>query len=220
VIIVAKIEMLGKKFGRWTVLEYAGSGKQKATYWKCLCECGTVRVVKGISLRRSSGNSMSCGCLQKEVAKQQGENNKTHGMSKTRTYNSWMHMVMRCNNIKDKNYYRYGGRGIKVCDRWLIFENFLKDMGKCPKKLTVERKDNNLGYFKENCIWATMTDQVRNRRLLKNNKTGINGVSWHKRIEKYMASITVKYKQICLGYFNTIKEAEKARKQGELKYWV
>lgn len=89
---------------------------------------------------------------------------KTHGMKGTPTYSSWKHMRRRCSDPKNKDFPNYGGRGIKVCDRWLnSFENFLADMGVKPDGFTIDRKDNSLGYFPENCQWATKTDQNRNR---------------------------------------------------------
>jgi hypothetical protein len=83
---------------------------------------------------------------------------------KTPTYHSWIHMRSRCNNANDHNYSDYGGRGIKVCERWNSFANFLEDMGECPEGLTLERKDVNKGYSPDNCCWATRQQQSRNRR--------------------------------------------------------
>ncbi len=95
-----------------------------------------------------------------------------HGHGKpnqhTRTYDTWMNMRQRCNNPKNTNYYKYGARGITVCDRWMkSFVDFLADMGERPKDHTLDRIDNNLGYFPENCKWATVKEQSRNTRRNK-----------------------------------------------------
>ena len=93
---------------------------------------------------------------------------KTHGMSRTPTHRSREAMLQRCLNPNNNRYEIYRGRGIKICDRWLeSFENFFEDMGEKPEGLTIERIDNNKGYCKENCKWATYTQQARNQRVQK-----------------------------------------------------
>ena len=109
---------------------------------------------------------------------------KVHGMTKTGTYNSWAAMKRRCLYQKHEHFDCYGGRGIKVCDRWLMFENFLADMGTRPEGCTLERIDPNGDYCPENCRWATQTEQCRNRR--NNRKITLNGetltlAEWSKR---------------------------------------
>jgi hypothetical protein len=93
-----------------------------------------------------------------------GERSKTHAMSATKTYGIWQSMLNRCRNPNQGSHQDYGARGISVCDRWLVFENFLADMGEAPPGLTIERQDNNRGYEPGNCIWATRLVQSNNRR--------------------------------------------------------
>lgn len=107
------------------------------------------------------------------------------GMYQTPTYNSWSGMKQRCNNPKNPTYEYYGARGIAYCERWESFENFLHDMGPAPHGLTLERKDNSLGYSPENCRWATRAEQTRNTRhsrLITFNGETLLMVDWSKRM--------------------------------------
>lgn len=151
--------LANKKFGMWTVLNYAGNSK-----WSCICECGKKSLVTKTHLK--SGHSQSCGCLHKEKIKKLKTIHNEYGSPE---YITWQNMKKRCLDIKQKHYKDYGGRGIKVCDRWLeSFENFLEDMGKRPSnKFSIERINNNGNYEPSNCKWATQEEQKLNKRLRK-----------------------------------------------------
>lgn len=159
-----KQDLVGKIFSRLTVLESVGSSNGYINY-KCQCSCGEITIVQSRHL--NNGRTKSCGCLHKEVAKDRGLSNKRHGLTRTPTYTVWVNLIGRCSNPKNPRYKDYGERGITVCLEWRVFENFLRDMGEKPSGLSLEREDNNLGYSKDNCVWATRFEQGANKRNSK-----------------------------------------------------
>lgn len=207
-----KKEMVGKTFGLLTVVEQ-GVTVNKRILWKCVCECGQECEKSGVLLR--TGHTKSCGCLTSKTC---AERNKTHGMSKLPEYRVWKEMHRRCKNANRDDYKHYGGRGISVCKRWSKFENFYEDMGKRPSvSHSIDRIHTDKSYCPSNCVWATQTQQVRNRRRFHDNKSGYKGVSQKKN--RYVARICANYKDIFVGSYRTLNEAIKARKEAELKYW-
>lgn len=155
------IDLVGRKFGRLTVVALVGFRERDSKLiWSCDCECGERVDVVGAQLRR--GQTQSCGCLMIERTRAV---NTTHGCKGTRIYRIWHGMLDRVRNKNCKDYHRYGGRGIRVCERWLSFENFLADMGYPPSEShSIDRENNDGDYCRENCRWATAKQQANNRR--------------------------------------------------------
>ncbi len=150
------IDRTGQRFGMLVVVRLA---TKLPTKWECLCDCGGRGTPLAGALQ--SGNTKSCGCRKRNVL---GESTTTHGMAGTRTHRIWRGMRTRCTNPNTKSYKDYGARGITICKRWDKFENFLADMGECPEGLSLERRENDKGYSKGNCYWATREEQNRNAR--------------------------------------------------------
>lgn len=148
----------GMKFGRLTLISYSHKDKYSKPYWKCKCECENEVTVRYASIKY--GITKSCGCLQRQNSK----GRPTHNLFHSSIYDTWTSMIQRCTNPKNDRFSDYGGRGITVCDEWLNIENFYKDMGDKPKGMSLDRKDNDKGYCKENCRWATPKEQQNNMR--------------------------------------------------------
>jgi hypothetical protein len=157
-------DLTGARFGRWSVLAHLGrpSKEDRDHRWLCRCDCGTERAVNGGDLR--AGKSQCCGCTKGQHWKANPPALK-HGFARTPTYYVWCGMRERCRNPNNKSYKRYGGRGIRVCERWEDYTNFLADMGERPAGLTLERKNNNGNYEPGNCVWATYSEQSNNRSI-------------------------------------------------------
>lgn len=177
-------------------------GKNSTRFGIYRCFCGNEFKTRTSYVKNK--HCKSCGCLNKL--------RKTkHNYSFHRLYNTWNAMKNRCNNPKDKDYIKYGERGIKVCDRWLDIQNFIDDMyPSYVEGLTLDREDNNLGYSPDNCRWVTKSTQSQNtRKIISTNKSGYRGVSFIKSRNKYQVSICVENKKMSLGRFDTALEAAK-----------
>ena len=152
------LDLTGLTFGGITVLEYSFR-KNKASYFKCLCICGNILNKSTQSLRK--GKMPSCGCLHGAIVT---ENKTRHGLCNTRIYRIWRCMLNRCEYKGHDKYKNYGGKGITVCERWHLFDNFYADTKEgYADNLTINRIDNNLGYNKNNCNWKTMKEQCNHR---------------------------------------------------------
>lgn len=154
--------LTGKRYGRLLVLE-KHPFKGKNSKWLCECDCGNKVLVLRPNL--TSGHTTSCGCYNKQRVK---EFFTTHAMTDSNAYRSWTDMKTRCYNKKYTGYKNYGERGISVCERWLeSFENFLSDMGNPVDGISLERIDNDKGYYPENCKWIPKSEQGKNRRIVR-----------------------------------------------------
>lgn len=158
------IDLTGRVFGQLTVLAYASAvGSRRRHAWLCLCKCGKQTRVSGDNLRR--GHSQTCGHSRFTARKTHGYGG--HGKNLRTEYKIYHGILQRCYNPNNPAYKNYGGRGIKVCERWRnSVEAFIDDMGPRPSKAhSVERKDNNGNYEPDNCVWATQREQMQNTRV-------------------------------------------------------
>lgn len=173
----------GKKFSRLLVISFSNKNKNRY-FWNCLCDCGKKTIVRGDGLK--GGKTRSCGCLNIEQLHSKKNISKliiaatVHGFSHSahgkKFYKAWTSMRERCLKKNKTHFKRYFLRKIKVCSRWEVFENFKKDLYKSyldhvekfgEKETTLDRINNNKGYFKKNCRWATHKEQSNNRENSK-----------------------------------------------------
>lgn len=188
------IDETGKKYGHLTVLKRVKNDKYNRACWLCKCDCGNEIVVEGAQLR--NGHYISCGCEKNKKIK---ELSRTHGLSNTSTYQSWLGMKSRCYNKKNPRYKHYGGRGIVVCEQWKNnFQQFVNDMGEKPNSsYSIDRIDVDGNYEPYNCRWATSIQQANNKQNSNHNyknklkiiylniKSNKNMLGWATFIEFY-----------------------------------
>jgi hypothetical protein len=181
-------DITGKRFGRLVALRCLGTSSTKQLVWEFQCDCGNRCSTK--SLRVKSGHTRSCGCLHKEIARQLLI---THGKSRTIEFSIWGAMQTRCYNEKSIGYKHYGGRGINICSRWGKFENFLADMGERPgRSYSLDRINNDKGYSKANCRWATKDQQANNCRSnirIKYKELKLTLSQWAKKLNINFGSL-------------------------------
>lgn len=189
-----KRNLIGKRFGRLVVKEFAGRNQKSVPYWLCQCDCGNYKIIENSSL--IYGRTKSCGCYNSEIATVLNTN---HGESKTKIYSVWNSMIGRCERTSYWNYKRYGGRGIKVCDEWHDFEKF-KDWAystgydeNAPRgACTLDRINSNGNYEPENCRWANAKQQTVNReatKLYTINGTTLCFSDWCKKYNRPKTSV-------------------------------
>lgn len=209
-----RLHLEGERYGKLVVMEeaesiYSKTGKM-IRRWKCKCDCGNITIVRHGDLR--NGSTVSCGCYnyEKESAA------KTHGYSRTKLGNVFEGMKQRCNNPKNKNYEKYGGRGIKICTEWLndpkkFFDWAIKNGYK--EGLSIDRIDVNGNYEPDNCRWADNETQCLNQRLRKDNKTGHKGIYYSEGV--YRVQIRRNKKRYYFGSYKTLPEAVKVLEEAK-----
>lgn len=227
-----QIEWIGKTLGRLTIISfndpkiYNYKWKMKVYRVNCKCSCGNLHTTDFQALKK--GKVISCGCYNKELISKRATK---HGLStinrkKSSEYVTWLSMKHRCNNINNKSYCHYGGRGITVCDEWNNnFPKFLEDMGEKPsKEHSIERIDVNKGYCKENCKWILKTEQPKNTRttiLFEYNGEKMGLPDWCKKLNLNYSMMRHRIYDLSMSFEDSIKipknkKIQKGKQEGEL----
>jgi hypothetical protein len=204
----------GMRFGHLEIIEQKGKGKERRS-WLCRCDCGNL-VVKGerrLFDIKGRNADKSCGCSKNTQDRKVVENLRVNSI--------WHSIIKRCNDETAINYDRYGAKGIKVCDEWLdSFSSFLEWSlaNGYSDDLNLARIDVEKDYEPSNCRWSTVFAQMQNRGMLKNNTTGVNGVTYSESRGSYRAYIKRDGKYKYLGSFTTLEKAKEARQKAEDHY--
>lgn len=200
---------IGMRFGMLVVKERLSTAKCRMV--SCLCDCGKEHKVAWNSLR--AGHTKSCGCYRVEFLS--AGTRTTHGMSKGRTYRIWRHMRNRCHLKTHPRYDEWGGRGITVCERWHTFVNFYEDMGEAKDVMSIDRIDNNLGYYKENCRYADKYTQAQNKSNPDGTGVILKGKKYLIRFQlfdkKYCASMSFDSKEGAIAHRKSWMDEVKAQ---------
>lgn len=210
----AEVIPAGTKFNMLTNIGV--SHRDDGVVYDWLCDCGSI--VKRKAYHIKTGSTKSCGCLRESIV---GHKVIHHNMNGTKEHDTWVNIRNRTRNPNPSTKRWYYDKGIKVCEDWLdSFENFYKDMGDCPKGYTLDRIDPDGDYCKENCRWASYEMQCINKGMFRNNTSGVKGVTFDKKTQKWKAYIYSSHKLIYLGLYTHLNDAKKAREDAEKTYWA
>ena len=182
----AKLDISGQRYGRLVAISPTGERRGGKIVWTCICDCGSTSLAVINHLR--NGQRVSCGCAKtagNQIKKKSAKHGHYVGNVPTATYRIWSGMKSRCLNKNVPEYKNYGGRGIKVCERWMDFSNFLEDMGARPDGLSIDRVNNDGHYEPDNCRWATEIEQHNNRSdntLLTYNGETLTISEWSRKL--------------------------------------
>ena len=217
-----KNNIVGKTFNKLTVISKSNPHRRNGgRYWRCQCECGKIKDIREDAFIR--GTTKSCGCYNLEV-KSNLHKSSYHGMGGHPLYGVWKKMRSRITNKNNAHYHNYGGRGLEMDDSWREsprpFIEWAENNGWYEGcNLTIDRIDNDYGYFPDNCRFTDRTEQNINQRIQQNNTSGYRGVHLNKKSGNWVARISVNKKRIALGSYPTIEEAARARQMAEIKYF-
>ncbi len=199
-------DMTPRLIGETWLGKYNISNTQNYSFGVFECQFCNKEFVSRVAQIKNK-HTQSCGC-------QIGQKHKIHGLHSHKLYKTWQNLIQRCNNPKRKDYKDYGGRGIIVCEEWLdvtIFIAWCESTHPNTKGYTLDRINNELGYFPENCRWADSTTQALNQRKYKNNTSGFTGITKKKHGKSWLAQIRILNTNKHIGSFPTIEEAVQAR---------